>query len=908
MVSFSKEAMTVDAAAFYFRVHYSAAGYYAGTEKGIIGRAVGKGAELLGLSDISAEQFATLLRGQDPTTRAVLRAKPTHGDTERSGWDCTISPPKSISIQALVCGDERLIDADREASQYAIRQAELCALGRRHGGKEWVQSANIVAIMFEHHDSRESLHGRHGPMPQLHHHFFIANMTRLPNAEWRGLDPQQIYKARRFIDAVYMAELAKRVQQLGYEIVRKADGSFDLAIFTRKQIEAFSERAMDIESTKAARGISDPLLARNVVLETRKPKRDHDPTVLKAEREALARAQGINLGYRPNPPHLTQAATDQTRDAQAREALEFAVRHTYSRQAVVDYREIATAALKYGVGKIDLTQIDTEIDAEHRQGRLLAAGKSHVHPLDSYTTQRMIHLERENLEIVRAQMHQAYPIAGIKVRSAVDGSISVAGTDRVRQWAIDRKLLPDQVDAAVLTLTTPHWVSAIEGLAGTAKTSLVGEISEYAEAAGWKVMGFGVTTGSVKALEHTGVNSQTIAKVLVTSLAQKTKRELWVIDESSLLATVPTNELLRTARDRGVERLLFVGDQKQHIAIEAGSPVRQFLADNLAVAQLTTIRRQQDPELRRAVELAAHSRTDEAIDLLVEQNRVVEIADPAERYARIAADYLDAYESRQSCAISSPANDERGVINQAVRKTLIEHGHVSRRGREHEILVNRDLTPAQLQNPLSYRENDVIYFVRGSRQQGIPRKAYLKVAAVTEQAVTLRFTNGREVEFDPSRWKGLRAYTNESRTIAVGDRIEWREPDNRRRIANHEFGVVRNLTPNEIEVAFDGGRRLTLPLEEARHIDLGYATTSHALQGTTVDREIAHVGSRRGVDLINQRQFYVSTSRERKELRIYTDDLKGMRRAIARKQDKELALDVVEKRLIAVRSQSLGRH
>jgi hypothetical protein len=136
-----------------------------------------------------------------------------------------------------------------------------------------------------------------------------------------------------------------------------------------------------------------------------------------------------------------------------------------------------------------------------------------------------------------------------------------------------------------LRKTAPRWASAIEGLAGTAKTTLVGVIREYVEEEGWTVRGFGTTTGSAKALQDAGVNAQTIAKLLASALPAKTARELWVVDESSLLATVPTNELLKRAIARGVERLVFVGDQKQHLAIEAGSPVRQLLADNLAVAQ-----------------------------------------------------------------------------------------------------------------------------------------------------------------------------------------------------------------------------------------------------------------------------------------------------------------------------------
>ena len=911
MVSFSDGAMTIEQAGSYYRVHYSAAGYYAGAEQGIIGHAVGRGAQFLALADLTAEQFDALLHGHDPTTQAELRTKATHGDTERAGWDCTLSPPKSISIQALVCRDERLLQVDREAALYAIREVEACALARRHGGKEWVETGNVVAVMFEHYDSRESIHGEHGPMPQLHHHFFILNMTRLATGEWRSLDPQQIYKARRFIDAVYMAELAKRVQQLGYEIARKADGSFELAGYTRQQIEAFSERAMDIERTKRARGISNPSIARDIVLETRKPKRDCDPVALKAEREALARQQGIDLGYRPASLELkpAPALTSTTAEAHTRKSLDYAERHLSSRYAVIDHRELVAAALRHGIGTTHLSHVRAEIDARQKAGQLIAAGHSYLHPLDTYTSPWMVSLERENLRLVHSHMPSGRPITGIKVRNPSDGSIAVAGTNRVRAWAISRGLLPDQIDAAVLTLTTPYWASAIEGLAGTAKTSLVGSIKEYMEDAGWTVRGLGATTGSVKSLQGAGIEAQTIAKLLAAKTTPpKRGAEAWIIDESSLLATVPTNRLLKLAQQLGVGRIVFVGDQRQHLAIEAGSPVRQFLADNLAVAELTTIRRQEVPELRRAVELAANGRTGEAVDLLVEQNRVIAIADPSDRYARIAADYLDAYEARQSCAISSPANDERRVINQAVRNTLIEHGYVSKHSREHEVLINRDLTPAQLQHPLSYHESDVIYFARGSKTHHIPKQAYLRVAGVGQDSLTLRFANGREIEFNPARWKGLRVYISETRAIAVGDRIEWREPDNRHRIANHEFAVVKNLTSDKIEIVFDRGRRLKLPPDQARHIDLGYATTSHALQGVTVDREIAHIDSRRSVDLINQRQFYVSTSRERKELRLYTDDLQGLRRAVARKQDKELALDVVRQKRSPPRGQSLGRH
>ena len=895
MVSLSDGAMSVEDADNYYRQHYSTMGeYYAPDETPTIGQTLGKGAQALGLQgEITAEQFAALLRGIDPVSGTLLRTAPSHGSEQRAGWDVTLSPPKSLSLQALVAGDARLIEAARQAAIYAIEQAEACALGRRHGGKEWVQTANIVAVMFEHHDARESITGKHGPMPQLHHHTFITNLTQMPDGQWRGLDPKEIYKARRFIDAIYMNDLANRIQNIGYGIERHSDGTFELAGYTREQIEAFSERRQDIKQLMAQNGITDArsAAARKMGALGRVSKHQHDPQLLKAEREALAAEYGIRLDHHPR--HAVERSISP--QIQAKESLEFAIHHTTSRQAAVDHREIITAALKHRVGATDLDQVRAQIATQQQAGTLIAGEQSHKRPLGCYTTRDMIRLEMENLTLVRDRMNHGRPITGIAIRSAMDGALSSTGTQEVRQWAICKGLLPDQTDAAVLTLTTPRWASAIEGLAGSTKTTTVGAIKEFAENHGWSVRGFGQTSGSRNELQDAGIDALTIAKALTSPLPPKTGRELWIVDESSLLATRDANRLLKLALERGIERMVFTGDQHQHLAIAAGSPVQQFLADNMLVTRLTTIRRQLDPELRRVVELAASERIPEAVDLLVEQNRVTAIPDMAKRYERIAADYLDAYEARQRALVISPANDERRALNQAIRQTLIAHRYVASLGQEHQVLIPRDMTPAQLRHAQAYHQDDVLYFRRGSKRQGIPKGSYLTVAEVKDGTLTLRADNGRRFDFDPKSLKGIQAYTAEARTIAVGDRLQWREPDNQRRIANGEYATITKLDQRNIEVRLDKGRKLSMPLADARKVDLGYASTSHAAQGATVDRVITNIDSGRSPELVNQRQAYVSWSRARIDLRIYTDDIERMRRAVARTQEKELALDIIER-------------
>jgi conjugative relaxase-like TrwC/TraI family protein len=267
VVSIGK-AMNVEAAGQYYDQHYSATGeYYAPDESPIIGQAIGSGAIALGLQgDVTTEQFDALLRGINPNTGAVLRPHVNRADAnKRAGFDITFSPPKSISIQALVAGDVRLIKAHHEAVARAMEQAQQCAQAFQwvNGVHEPVQTNNVIAVRFEHHDARESINGKHGPMPQLHDHVFVVNATQRPDGQWRGLQEKQIYHSRAYLDGIYIGELARKVQQLGYHIERRPDGFFELRDFTREQIDAFSERYQDIEREKAAQGITNAKAARS---------------------------------------------------------------------------------------------------------------------------------------------------------------------------------------------------------------------------------------------------------------------------------------------------------------------------------------------------------------------------------------------------------------------------------------------------------------------------------------------------------------------------------------------------------------------------------------------------------------------------------------------------------------------
>ena len=201
----------------------------------------------------------------------------------------------------------------------------------------------------------------------------------------------------------------------------------------------------------------------------------------------------------------------------------------------------------------------------------------------------MIALERGNIELMRAGQGRA---------------AAISSPNEIRRWASQRNLLSDQTAVAELTLASTDWITSIEGRAGASKTTTVGAIRQFAEDHGYAVYGFAPTTRAVKSLSEAGISARTVASLLESQSARDASSEVWIIDESSLLPTRQVNRLLRKAREQSVKRIVLVGDQGQHHAIEAGRPVYQMQEAGMLVARLDTIRRQHDPQLREAVTLA----------------------------------------------------------------------------------------------------------------------------------------------------------------------------------------------------------------------------------------------------------------------------------------------------------------
>jgi conjugative relaxase-like TrwC/TraI family protein len=260
----------------YFKEHYSQDDYYSEGQT-CMGRWLGKGAAALGLAgEVKREDFTALLQGRNPHDGDVLVDVATHNGKHNAGWDAGLSAPKTVSIQALL-EDKRLMEAHNEAVEATVPQLERFALAN----KRPIITANIVAAAFNHQAARPTPGAL--PDPQLHTHVVLMNMTQRPDSKWRALREREIFKAREFLTAVYRTELAKRVQKLGYRIeVTGSDGTWEIAGYSRDQVEAFSHRRQQIKQKMDETGLSGAAAQQIFALQTRQAKGSYDEGELTA--------------------------------------------------------------------------------------------------------------------------------------------------------------------------------------------------------------------------------------------------------------------------------------------------------------------------------------------------------------------------------------------------------------------------------------------------------------------------------------------------------------------------------------------------------------------------------------------------------------------------------------------------
>lgn len=864
--------------------------YWAGGQE-IKGAWQGRLAEQYGLRGaVGAEEFSRLCQGQHPVTaeqlvrhRASFRYENAAGKTvttaaHRAGWDATFSAPKSISLTALVGGDERVREAHRESVRLALDELERYTQARIGGDHPAKTTGKFIVATFE-HDTARPVEGY--AAPQLHTHAVIFNMTELENGQTRALQPRSLFASQQFATAVYQSELTYRLARLGYELERGRSGAPEIKGYSQDYLDASSPRSRQIRVHLESLGLKSKESAEIAAHSTRDRKQILSPREALAAHRKLAAEFGHQAARVVAEARVRVRRVEQVKPAlsalRAQEAVTFSRDRHFEREAVVDERVLMRDALRRGMGEITYSEVHQNFETRFQRGEFLAAPSTPNPTLRLFTTPETVAAERAVIQQMRIGQGQVAPILSARDATAVTDQHSYLNSQ--------------QKTAIKHVLTCRDRVLGIQGAAGVGKTTALDVIRRAAEARAYEVEGFAPTSRAAKQLREAGISAGTLQGFLVrrSTPDPPNEKRLYLVDESSLTSTHHVKEFMHRLGPQ--DRVVLIGDIRQHQAVEAGKPFEQLQDAGMSTAKLEQIVRQKDPDLKAIVEHFARGEVSSGIQALAKQGRITEIGDAAERIRVIARSFV---ENPENTLVISPDNASRRQLNDAIRTELQSRGRVGAENHLFRVLIpQQDMTGADRRWAARYNVDDVLRYSRGSKFLGIRAGSYARVLSTNlpENLLTVETKSRGQVTYDPRRLAGVSIYRENEQRFAVGDRLQFVAPDKNIGVANRELGTVENISPRgDLTIRLEKGRRVELDPSENRHFDHGYAVTSHSAQGLTADRVLINADAKAHPDLVNSRFAYVAVSRARSDARIYTDDRAAMEARLGTEISKSSAL------------------
>ncbi len=858
MLTLSKVTNAGAASAYYS----SADDYYA--EGGAAPSAwFGRGSKFLGLEGpVDGDVFAQLLDGRVSTETQMHRG----GSGDRIGaFDLTFSAPKSVSMQALIGDDKRLVHAHERAVTQALEHVEsqIASYRERDNDKmKTYESGNVVAATFQHAVSREL-------DPQLHTHAVTMNMTRRPDGAWRALDAKPLLEQQKLVGAIYRGALAREIEALGYGIrVTHHDGRFELNHIPQAAIEAFSTRRRSIDAALAARGLDRKSASAGerqvATLQTRKRKATEMSRAMLVN-QWTERAAKFDVQWYPQ---LESGKPAIDRQAAVSQAVAFAIEHLTERTSAPMTVKLEAVALGRVLGAGTLGDIRAEL-------RRLAETKSVMFSEDKrrFTTTEAQAIERDTLRI---EEHG---------RNVLGRGILAKGfrlSDEQRQ-----ALTSGQALAVKMVLTTSNRVVGIQGHAGTGKTTMLRTVAKNLPK-DYRIVGTAPSAAAARELTKAGVEATTIASFLLRGSRRLDKQTLVVVDEASMVSARSLHALLSAVEQAGA-RVVLVGDTRQLAAVEAGAPFRQLQENNMDVATMAEVLRQTDARLREAVEAAAAGNATVAIDLL--KHATQQIVDDGSRHKEIARAYVRERTAGRDTLAVAGTNQARRGINGLIREALDLAG----KGVAVAVLERQDLTQAQLRSSLSYQPGVIVEFLRAYPSIGASVGDTAEVVSSEPGNVQLLMKDGTIQAWRPTAMPYVAAHCVGARELAVGDLVRFTANLHALDVVNGERAEVRSIDVDgkSVSVSTSDGRGVVLDTSRYLHLDHGYCTTVHAAQGQTCDSVLIDADAFSVT--ANESLFYVAISRARSLAAIYTDDSKALPEAMSREHVQTTALEIEPK-------------
>lgn len=861
----------------YFEEHLAVGDYYSEAEQ-VIGEWIGTGATLLELAGaVGKDEFLRLCENQHPQTgkRLTRRLNRSRRDADgieagianrRVFFDFTFSPPKSVSIAALVGDDSRIVDAHRSAVKLAVKELERFAATRvrQAGNNADRPTGNIVAALFEHETSRAL-------DPHLHTHCIIFNATHdATEGSWKALQNFSMLVAQKYVENVYYHELAGALRRCGYAVENSARGDFEIANIRRELRARFSKRHREIDAQLERLLADHPEKASGNVREIRE-RLAHKERARKRQdipRNRLRELWQEQFGEEDQATLRLPKKRKKIQAVSATEAVDWAEAHLFDRRSVVQEQELWRYALERARGSaLSVEAVKAE-----------TAARPYIREANGKLTRRDV-LAREWRIVCLAR----------------DGTAKFSSLTEPQHYQAE-DLSEEQRIAFGKIVSSRDLVTLFRGGAGTGKSHVLRHVQAALETAGRRTLVLAPQRQQVLDLEKDGLaRGQTVAQFLADESLPE--RAVVIVDEAGQIGAGQLLELLNRVKSSGGQMILS-GDTRQHGPVAASDALRAIeLHSGLIPAELNSIRRQ-DPSrsaneaqraqirsYRKAVKKAAEGNVVGSFDELEKLGAVAEYSQEAVR-SELAETYVDLIGKKESAIVVSQTWNEIDELNDKIRAQLRARNILSASEETVTALRQIDLTSAQKQDRRFYPEDHIVVFNRnvGRCQRGDVGRLYgfVKGGAVIDTRISVHRLKDAQLD-------ALNICRPHQLALSRGDRLQLKANATTSagaKLANGELVTVAKVKANG-DIALTDGR--VLPASYRQFVR-GYAVTSYGSQGKTVDHVLFADSAIRAAT--NSQQWYVSISRGRKSVRIFTTDKEALRKHVTRSGDRPLALDL----------------
>jgi len=841
----------------YFRESLSREDYYTEGQE-ISGEWQGLGAEKLGLSGrVEQSAFESLCDNRKPGTDERLTQR--NRDDRIVGYDFNFHCPKSVSVMYEFTRDERILNAFKESVNQTMREIETESKTRvrQKGANENRTTGNMVWAEFVHFTARP-VNGI--PDPHLHAHCYAFNTTwDATEKKWKAGQFRDLKADAPYFEAAFHARFAKRLNELGYRTERTVKG-WEIAGVPQRVLDEFSRRTEQVEQKAKELGITSAREKDGLAALTRERKQKH---LSKSELRELW-SKRISVDERLA---LLNPTRSQSRERVSEmKAMDYAVQHCFERASVVTNKELLRHALRYGVGDVDVDQTKRQLlrddfIPENANGQ-------------RFTTGEVLAEEKRLIDFVKDGRGKFQPF-------------------RSEPYQFQNKTLSQEQQSAVLhVIQSTDRVTAIRGGAGTGKTTMMREAVAAIESSGQKVFTFAPSAEASRGVLRSDAgfaNAETVEALLQSpKLQEQIQGQVIWVDEAGLLSSRALARVTALAERQNC-RLVLSGDTAQHRAVERGDALRILETHaGLKAAELKEIWRQKADSHKAIVADLRTGNLDQAFTRLDKLGMLRELA-PENRHEALATDYVVATESGKSALVISPTHIEGERVTTRIRERLKESGKL--RGEEREMVQLRNLqwTEPQRGDALNYQPDMMIQFHQNVA--GFSRGERVKVKRRDGPTVEIERQNGAVTTLPLEKAARFQVYESRAINLAAGDRVRITQNGftrNNHRLNNGDLKEIAGFTRS-------GDIRLTngwvLP-KDYGNLTHGYCLTSYASQSKGVDC-VFIAESSQSFRAADRQQFYVSVSRFKQALTIYTDDKQELLEAVSKSSARTSALDLV---------------